>query len=445
MFRKNYFTFLLAIALFLVGGATTMFAQTAPVRGQVVMKKADGTTEPVAGAVVEVYRTDVKAKLPSSKTDKKGYFNFAGLPLGANFAFSISAEKIKPEIIPNIKAGRDNLVINVVEGDGKKWTEDEVRQALATPATAASATGTSNQTSKEMTADQKKAQEEYQKQVAAVTDKNKKIEQSTGVIKRTLEEGSKAYESKNYDLAITKFDEGIAADPEFVGTAPVLLNNKALALVARATNNYNQSVKADAATRATAMESVKKDFENSIASSDKALTILKTGTSTDAAVQKNYDANKMFALANRKEAYRLMTKTGADRTKGKDALTAFQEYLAVETDAAKKSAAQLALGETLLDSQEFDLAIVEFEKVLAVDPNNVEALAGAGFSLVNVGYISNDKSKFQNGANYLQKFADLAPDTHRFKDDAKGLIETLKKEQNVAPQKSAKSATRKKS
>ncbi len=445
MFRKNYFTFLLAIALFLVGGATTMFAQTAPVRGQVVMKKADGTTEPVAGAVVEVYRTDVKAKLPSSKTDKKGYFNFAGLPLGANFAFSISAEKIKPEIIPNIKAGRDNLVINVVEGDGKKWTEDEVRQALATPATAASATGTSNQTSKEMTADQKKAQEEYQKQVAAVTDKNKKIEQSTGVIKRTLEEGSKAYESKNYDLAITKFDEGIAADPEFVGTAPVLLNNKALALVARATNNYNQSVKADAATRATAMESVKKDFENSIASSDKALTILKTGTSTDAAVQKNYDANKMFALANRKEAYRLMTKTGADRTKGKDALTAFQEYLAVETDAAKKSAAQLALGETLLDSQEFDLAIVEFEKVLASDPNNVEALAGAGFSLVNVGYISNDKSKFQNGANYLQKFADLAPDTHRFKDDAKGLIETLKKEQNVAPQKSAKSATRKKS
>jgi tetratricopeptide (TPR) repeat protein len=445
MFRKNYFTFLLAIALFLVGGAATMFAQTAPVRGQVVMKKADGTTEPVAGAVVEVYRTDVKAKLPSSKTDKKGYFNFAGLPLGADFAFSISAEKIKPEIIPNIKAGRDNLVINVVEGDGKKWTEDEVRQALATPATAASATGTSNQTSKEMTADQKKAQEEYQKQVAAVTDKNKKIEQSTGVIKRTLEEGSKAYESKNYDLAITKFDEGIAADPEFVGTAPVLLNNKALALVARATNNYNQSVKADAATRATAMESVKKDFENSIASSDKALTILKTGTSTDAAVQKNYDANKMFALANRKEAYRLMTKTGADRTKGKDALTAFQEYLAVETDAAKKSAAQLALGETLLDSQEFDLAIVEFEKVLASDPNNVEALAGAGFSLVNVGYISNDKSKFQNGANYLQKFADLAPDTHRFKDDAKGLIETLKKEQNVAPQKSAKSATRKKS
>ncbi|MCA1622435.1 MAG: hypothetical protein LC768_04005 [Acidobacteria bacterium] len=443
MFRKNYFISLLAIGLFLVGGAA-VFAQTAPVRGQVVLKKADGTTQPVAGAVVEVYRTDVKGKLPSSKTDKKGYFNFAGLPLGASFAFSISGEKIKPEIIPNIKAGADNLVIDVTEGDGKKWTEDEVRQALATPATAA-ATGTSNPASKELTADQKKAQEEYQKQVAAVTEKNKKIEQSTGVIKRTLEEGSKAYESKNYDLAITKFDEGIAADPEFAGTAPVLLNNKALALVTRATNNYNQAVKGDPAARSTAMESVKKDFENAIASSDKALTILKNATSTDAAVQKNYDANKMFALANRKEAYRLITKTGADRTKGKEALTAFQEYLVAETDAAKKSAAQLALGETLLDSQEFDLAIVEFEKVLAAEPNNIEALAGAGFSLVNVGYISNDKSKFQNGANYLQKFADLAPDTHRFKDDAKGLIENLKKEQNVTPQKSAKSATRKKS
>lgn len=440
MFRKNYFIFLLTIALFLAGSAAVS-AQTAPMGGQVVLKKADGTTEPVAGAVVEVYRTDVKSKLPAGKTDKKGYFSFAGFMFGANYALSISAPNIKPEIIPNIKAGMDKVIINVFEGNGKKWTEEEVRQSLLNTAPAA----TGSAAVKELSAAEKKAQEEYQKQVAAITEKNKKIEQSTVIIKRSLEEGTKAFQEKNYDLAIAKFDEGVNADPDFAGSAPVLLNNKSLALINRATNNYNQAVKGDPAAKAAAMQSVKKDFLEAISSSDKALIILKGATAADAAVQKNYEANKNFALSNRKEAYRLMIKTGVERTKGKEALVAFQEYLAVETDPAKKSAGQLALAEAMLDAQEFDQAILEFEKVLADDPNNVEALAGAGFSLVNVGYINNDKSKFQSGANYLQKFSELAPETHKFKADAKGLIETLKKEQNVAPQKSTKTATKKKS
>ncbi len=436
MFRKNYFTLLAVIGLFLSAGLST-FAQTAPVSGRVELKKADGTTVPVAGALVEVFRTDIKGKFPSDTTDKKGNFSFAGLPLGDNLVVSISAPAIKPEIVPNVKAGAENLIITVTEGDGKKWTEGEVRQAIATPASPAQ--------KGELTAEQKKAKEDYEKQVAGVTEKNKKIEQSTVVIKRTLEEGSKAFADKNYDVAVAKFDEGINADPDFAGSAPVLLNNKALALINRATINYNQAVKGDPSAKTAAMETVKRDFDNAAASSDRALTLLKGATETDPAVLKNYEANKMLALNNRKEAYRLMIKTGADRTKGKEATVAFQEYLAAETDPAKKSTGQLSFAETLLDAQEFDQAIVEFEKILAQDPNNVEALAGAGFSLVNVGYIGNDKSKFQQGANYLQKFSDLAPDTHKYKADAKGLIETLKKEQNVAPQKTGKTTAKKKS
>ncbi len=104
----------------------------------------------------------------------------------------------------------------------------------------------------------------------------------------------------------------------------------------------------------------------------------------------------------------------------------------------KKSDAQLALAEALQDSNDFDQAIVEFEKILTTDAKNVDALAGAGFSLVNVGYIKTDKEKLQQGANYLQKFAELAPDTHKYKADAKALLDSLKKEQNVAPQKTTK-------
>ena len=437
MFRKNYFTFLLAAALLLTG-SSLIFAQTAPVSGRVEMKKADNTTEPVAGALVEVFRTDQKGKFPAGKTGKKGDFAFAGLPLGATFVFSVSGANIAPQIVPGIRAGADKIVITVAQGDGKKLTEDEVRQSLTAPATTGTGTAPVAATSKELTAEQKKQKEEYDKQVADVTAKNEKAKNANEIIAKSVAEGNKAFEAKNYDLAIAKFDEGINADPDFVGSAPVLLNNKALSLTIRATNSYNQNIKADAATKSAAMESVKKDFAAAVAASDRSLELLKTASATDAAAQKNYDSAKFSALSNRKEAYKLMIKTGSDRSKGKEALTAFQEYMAAEPDAKKKSDAQLALGEALQDSNDFDQAVVEFEKVLAVDANNVDALSGAGFSLVNIGYINNDKAKLQQGANYLQKFADVAPDTNKYKADAKALIESLKKEQNVAPQKTAK-------
>ena len=86
MLRKYSVPFL-AIAI-LLAGSLAVFAQTAPVRGKVELKKADGTLTPVANATVDVYRTDVKAKLPSGKTDKKGAFVFAGLPLGATMSQS---------------------------------------------------------------------------------------------------------------------------------------------------------------------------------------------------------------------------------------------------------------------------------------------------------------------------------------------------------------------
>ena len=71
MFRKNYFISFLTIALLLMGSVAA-FAQNASFRGKVELTKKDGTKVPVAGALVEVYRIDVKTNLPSSKTDKKG-------------------------------------------------------------------------------------------------------------------------------------------------------------------------------------------------------------------------------------------------------------------------------------------------------------------------------------------------------------------------------------
>lgn len=453
MFRKNYFTFLLTLVLFAASGIV-VFAQTAPVSGRVEMKKADGSSEPVAGALVEVFRTDQKGKFPSDKTGKKGDFAFAGLPLGGTFAFSISGPNVAPRIVPNIRAGADKLVIVVAEGNGKKLTEEEVRQSLAAPAAATNtgaAVAEAPAAAKELTAEQKKQKEDYDKKVAEVNAGNERAKNANAIIGKAVAEGSKAFEAKNYDLAITKFDEGINADPEFAGSAPVLLNNKALSLKNRAVENYNKAIKGDPSAKAAALESVKTDFNNAAAATDRALEILKTAKAPDAEAQKNYDAAKLNALTIRKEIYGLLNLTGVDKTKGKEAVTAYEEYLAAEPDAQKKAASRVGLAEAYQQSNQYDESIAEYEKVLTDDPENMDALVGAGLSLVNMGYISQEtdkekaKTQFQQSINYLQKFVDLSKSpknqdnisVRKYKDDAVAIIDTLKKEQSVAPQKGA--------
>lgn len=434
MFRKTYFTFLFCIALFLTGGSVVM-AQNAPVLGKVEVKKADGTTAPVEGATVQVYREDARIKLPKDTTDKKGNFSFAGLALGYKYVLVVSGPGIAPLIFPNVPPGQPSFTITVSPGDGKVFTEEEVRDILKKGASNTTSTNT------EPSEEEKRAAAERQKQIDEFNSKKAKADQAFQVVNAALKEGEAAYKAGNFDLAITKFDEAVNANPDYAGSAAVSNNNKALALIRRATDTYNKSVKADENAKTAARESAKKDYDEAIAASDRALTLLKSATTTDPNAQKSYDAQRLFALTNRKEAYRLLSKTGVDRTKGKEAMTAYQEYVAVETNAELKTKSQYELAQTLQDSNEFELSVVEFEKILAADPSNVDALAGIGLSLVNVGYMKMEsdaakgKAQLQQAANYLQKFVDLAPDTHPLKADAKTAIVTLKSEQNLTPQK----------
>ena len=452
MFRKDYFTFLLTITLFLVSGVVA-FAQNAPVIGRVELKKADGTIEPVANALIEVFRIDIKAKFPAGKTDKKGNFAFAGLPLGATFAFSISAPNISPEIYPNVRAGAQNMVITVSEGNGKQWTEDEVRQALAN----STSTGTTTETPKAgLTAEQKKEREEREKKIAEITAKNKKIEDSTAIIQKSLEEGQKAYDAKNYDLAITKFDEGYNADPNFAGSAPVLLNNKALALKSRGFDFYKKSV-AEPANKASLLEMAKKDFTDSINASQAALDILKTATTTDANLQKSYDANKNAALSNMIETYRLMLETKTDESKIQEAVATLEAYLLNQTDVAIKTKVAINMADAVRKTGNSDIAIPLYRKVLETSPDNPEALAGLGLSLFNSGAVADangqkqeGKAQMQEGLDLMQRFVDVSPtkpdDTPQMKElkaSVKEAVDYLKT-QNLAPQKTKTTSTKKK-
>lgn len=451
MLRKNYLTLLLVFSLSLIGSVEG-FAQTAPTSGKIELKKADGTTEPVSGATVEVFRTDIKGKFPSDKTNKKGEFGFAGLPLGAIFTFSVSAPNIKPEIVPNIKAGMEKLVISVSEGDGKRWTEDEVRQALANPAAnsnatapatgsnttapAANSNSSSNQPKGELTAEQKKAQAEYEAKAKEVTAKNEKITQSNELIKKALVEGNTAYDSKNYDLALAKYTEGIDASPDFVGTAPVLLNNKGAALTGRAVSTFNITVKStDQAAKVEGMGKVKKDLADAADAYNRSWTISKSAQPTDITDPKNYEANKLNALRGAKETFRLMAATEqVDATKTEIGKTLIPEYVTLETDAVKKGEAQITLGDVFRVAGDFDNATVEYKKALELSKDNPDALAGLGLSLFASGEATNSTEKKQEGLNYMQRFTEVAPANHKLKNDVASVVEYLKS-QKLAPQK----------
>jgi hypothetical protein len=252
MFSKNYFRILTLISVSLAG-SVGILAQTASVTGKVLIKKADGTTAPATGGTVDVFRTDMKASLPSAKINKKGEFAFAGLPLGATFVLSMSSPGASPNFIPNVKAGMQDITMTLNEGDGKRLTEDEVRQTLSKAPTAAA-----GDVPRQPTEEEKKAAAEYEKKLAEVAAKNKETESKNTIIAQSLKEGNDAFNAKNYDLAVAKWTEGINADPTYVGSAPILLNNKGTALKIMGVDYYNRAVKsADATEKADLLAKAK--------------------------------------------------------------------------------------------------------------------------------------------------------------------------------------------
>jgi tetratricopeptide (TPR) repeat protein len=204
----------------------------------------------------------------------------------------------------------------------------------------------------------------------------------------------------------------------------------------RGADRFNAAIKAqDEATKNSGMEAAKKDFKDAVDAAAKAIELLKAQTPpTDPAALKSYNTNKYFALIARADAMRLFVPK-VDPTQADAGITAYQEYIEAETDAAKKSKAQLELAKMLFDALAYDKAVSAYQKVLESSPDNIEAMYGLGLTLVNVGYSENNKEKLQQGVNYLQTFADKAPADDSRKAEVKGIVDELKKSQNVTPQK----------
>lgn len=426
MRRRHLFISLAAIAMLLFSFIMAS-AQSGELRGKVTMKQSDGTDAPVAGAVVDVYRTDMKAKY-ETKTDKKGNFVFAGLPFIGTYLVAVSAPNASPTFLPNIKAGRGQDVnFTLTAGDGKRATEEEVLAAAA--ASAAGGTGAAE------TAEERAKRLEAEKKNAEISKSNQTNAQINEIVGRTFKAGNEALKANRFDEAITQYNEGLAADPEQIA----LLTNKSFALVKRGVQKFNEGAKmSDDAAKTAAIDAAKKDWSEAATSSEKAVQMAKAqSATTDPEQQKSQTANKYVALVARAEAMRLFA-TKVDTTKSDQAFAAFQELIAAETDPAKKLKDQVDAAQMYYDSGNTPKAIEAFQAILASSPDNLDATLGLGLALFSTG----DKNKYQDAANYLQRFVDKAPDAHPLKASAKESLDYLKKQENVQPQRTTGGSNR---
>src|SRR5436190_4920618 len=192
---RRHFLNALTATVVLLFSAMLVSAQSEQLRGSVKLADASGKQTPVAGAQIDVYRTDMKSDY-HVKTNNKGEWVFAGLPFVGHYTVSVSAPGASPwargEIRPN---ANQPVEIVLSPGDGRKLTEAEAI-AAGKGGAAPTSSGGDNSAAEKAKADV--AAKENEK----ITKENSKIENSNKVIGDAFKAGNTALMAKNYDEAI---------------------------------------------------------------------------------------------------------------------------------------------------------------------------------------------------------------------------------------------------
>jgi tetratricopeptide (TPR) repeat protein len=435
-----------AAALVLAVCTASAAAQVATATGKVTLKQADGTEVPIKDAVVDIFRTDIKGEY-HLKTNAKGVYTHAGIPFVGTYTVAVSAPGARPAYEPGVRFSQKPEVNFVLEpGDGTRLTLEQIKSLSASPGNASATPGGTAPAAPKESEEDKKARAA---EVARIEESNKKITDANATVRRTFEEGNKALGEKRYDQAIALFNEGLAARED-----SGLLINKANALRNRGFEVYKKANALPAAEKAPLMATAVKDFTEAAASASKALEVIKaSATAADDPNKATLDQNKKAALSERAENLRLIVLL-ADKSRAGDAVAAYQEYMPMLTTPEEQAKARVYTADLLFEVaaykannskgndgfpeaiENFKQSQAEFLKVLEVQPDNADALAKIGLAYIQIGYLSNppDDKMLQEGANYLQKFADKAPDTHPLKADALAQIQALKS-MNIVPKK----------
>jgi len=416
--RIPKFTHFVAVTLLLLAAfAVTASAQVVTAEGTVKLKQADGKEVPLKDAVVKFYRTDIKQEF-NAKTDKNGRYVNAGIPLIGTFIIAFSGPGAQPTYLANVKiGGKPENSVTLNPGDGSMLTLAQIKAAPAGAGTGGAKPGAAPAMT---AAEAKKLDEEAAKKRAEVEANNAKIEDRNAKLPVVFKAANEAFNAKKYDEAIMLYDQAIGIDPN----EAVVYRNKAIVLRTRGVDRYNTALKAkDQAGK----DAARADLKLATETSEKAVTSYRTpqadrvaASTPDAA--KNEDLEYLFQRA---ESYRVALQTNA-QVDTEAGVKAFQEYIAAETDPAKKTKAEASLGDALFFGGRVDESIAAFKAILANSPNNLDAIYGLGLALAS----DPTGAKTAEGRDMLQQFASKAPATDPRKQMAEeaiaGLNEALK-------------------
>lgn len=236
-------------------------------------------------------------------------------------------------------------------------------------------------------------------------------------INKILQSGNDAFVNKHYDKAIEYYDSGLAIFPK----EPVFLSNKSAALRNRGIERYNSSIRiTDQNARLAGIDASKNDFLEAAAVSTEAVNQIKSISSAESLILESLENTKLNTFTNHAETMRLCA-TIADKSKAVDALKAAHEYFALETNQEKKLQVQLNIGKMLIDTNNGEKAIDEFQNILDFDPNQSEALFGMGLALSQSG-LDDDLLKAKP---YLEKFVNRNPDNNQSVKIAKEILSSM--------------------
>lgn len=383
LYRLASLTALLALFTF---GA---MAQTASLEGEV--KGEDG--KPLKDALIKLERKDIKGSY-KVKTNKKGQWFHAGLPLGT---YDVSLE-VDGKVADTVKGVRTRL------GDPLPVNFDLSKMAAQRKAMeqAASTGKVTEEMSREMSKEQKEALEKAAKERAAALAKNKELNDAFNA-------GMENLKSKNFPASIEAFDKAAGIDPKQV----VIWANKAEAHVGFAGTKTGEE---QIAELNKGMEAYSKALE------------LKPD---DAGMHNNY----ALALAKAKK----YPEAQAELDK------------AAQLDAPNAGRYYYNLGAILTNVNQLEPASIAFKKAIGADPNYADAHYQYGLYLFSKATITPDGKTVPvaGTTEAFQKYLELKPDG-QFAEAAKGMLAAVGSQVNTeyknpnAPAATKKGTTKKK-
>jgi tetratricopeptide (TPR) repeat protein len=232
-----------------------------------------------------------------------------------------------------------------------------------------------------------------------------------------------AWANRDFDEAIRLCEQGISLSPK----EPAFWANKAAALIQRGIAVHNAALyQADEALKKAKLTASRKDFRDALETATRALELVKlVPMPSEPALISVYEMHQRWALRMKAQALFLIT-TFVDPSYAASGLVAFRDYVDAETDPAEKLQGQLHAGQLMLFANEYPEAFDEYQRILLNDAENLDAILGAAISLLNLGYLTNDKAAQQQGIDYLAQFVKKAPEKHRLRGSAEEALDYLR-------------------